>query len=282
MRVNLPRKKTGRPFGLVLFFVFFLSTFAKAESIPSLGPADTLPSKWAIGLGTGWLADYPGAAQGRLRFLPFPVYRGALVRLDRISGVSGQVFNNSKWDFSWNFIFQFPTNSASIPVREGMPNLDWLLSIGPQVKYYFYRGTFHRTYFRMPLRINTCTNFSTRTQFCGLTFNPGVRHSIWMADWGEITFRWEAFSHTSEYQQYFYEVQSNFATPTRPSYHAQAGFLGFVYGFFHSLPFDGWEVSTSVNLYDYSLAANQDSPLFVHKTNYGVFLAFVFDINPVF
>ncbi len=263
-------KKIGRPIGLVLFFVFF---------VPSIARADAPPSKWGIGLGTGWLNDYPGSAQGRIRFLPFPVYRGTLVRLDRISGVSGDVFNNSRIDFSWNFIFQFPTNSSSIPIREGMPNLDWVLSIGPQIKYYLFRNQFHRFFFRMPMRLNSCTNFSTRTQFCGIVFNPGFRHSIWLKNWGELTFRFEGFFHSSEYQQYFYEVQDKYATPERPAYHAGAGFLGFVHGIFHSLPFDGWEISTSVNLYDYSLAVNQNSPLFVHKTNYALFFAFVFDID---
>ncbi len=272
MPVTSSYKKMGRTFGLVLFFVFLTMTTNQASAAPS---------KWAIGLGTGWLSDYPGAAQGRIRFLPFPVYRGTMLRLDRVSGVSGAVFNNSRLDFSWNFIFQFPTNSSSIPVRNGMPNLDWVLSLGPQLKYYIFANQSHRFFFRMPVRFNTCTNFSTRTQFCGVVFNPGFRHAIWLRNWGEVTFRWEAFSQTSEYQQYFYEVQNQFATPNRSTYHAQAGFLGFVYGFFHSLPFDGWEVSSSVNLYDYSLAVNQDSPLFVHKTNYAFFLAFVFDIDVI-
>jgi hypothetical protein len=240
-----------------------------------------MPSKWGVGLGTGWLNDYPGAAQGRLRFIPFPVYRGTLVRLDRISGVSGDVYNDTRLDFSWNFIFQFPTESSLIPIRQGMPDLDWVLSIGPQVKYYLYSSARHRLFFRMPIRMNTCTNFARRTQFCGIAFNPGFRHTIWLDDWGELTFRWETFSHSVEYQRYFYQVDSEYATANRPVFNARAGFLGFVYGFFHTMPFDGWELSTNVNLYDYSLAINQDSPLFIHKTNYAVFLAVVFDIDGI-
>ncbi len=261
----------GRALWLVLFIVFFLPSINQARYEGE--------SKWAIGLGTGWLSDYPGAAQGRVRFLPFPVYRGQLFRVDRISGVSGEVFKDSRLDFTWNFIFQFPTNSSSIPARVGMPNLDWLLSIGPQLQYYIYRGGSHRIFFRFPVRMNTCTNFSTRTQFCGLAFNPGLRHAWFLGPAGEITFRWEAFSHTSEFQQYFYEVHPRYATATRPSYHARAGFLGFVYGFFHTIPFEGWSIATSGNIYDYSLAVNQESPLFLHKTNYGLFLAFTFDLD---
>ena len=270
MSVNLALWKKGRSLGFVLFFVFLLPINLPAESESR--------SPWALGLGTGWLSDYPGAAQGRIRFLPFPVYRGSVFRIDRISGVSGDVYNNSKLDFSWNFIFQFPTESDQIPVRQGMPDLDWLLSLGPQFKYYFYRSSHHKLFFRIPVRINTCTNFSQRTRFCGVAFNPGLRHAMWVPDWGEFTFRWEAFSHSSEFQQYFFEVQPQYATAARPTFHARAGFLGFVYGMFHTLPFDGWNISTALNLYDYSLAINDESPLFVHKTNYAVFVAITVDL----
>ena len=159
-----------------------------------------------------------------------------------------------------------------------MPDLDWVLSLGPQFKYYIYRHRNHKTFFRFPIRVNTCTNFSNRTHFCGLAFNPGFRHSMWYKSSGEFTFRAEAFSHTSEFQKYFFEVPSEYATATRQAYHARSGFMGFVFGVSHILPFDGWELSSSANIYDYSLAINQNSPLFVHKTNYALFFAVTIDL----
>ncbi len=273
MSIIRPLKPLGRTFGFVLFFVFFLGL-----SAPSQADEKKPQSKWGLGLGAGWISDYPGAAQGRMRFLPFPVYRGSAFRIDRISGVSGDVFANTRFDFSWNFIFQFPTDSESIPVRQGMPDLDWLLSLGPQMKYFIYVHPNHTFFFRFPIRLNACTNFAKRSRFCGVVFNPGFRHAIRYQGLGELTFRAEALIQSSEYQQYFFEVPKEFATPTRPSFHARAGFLGFVYGFFHTLPFEGWNLSSSVNIYDYSLAINHNSPLFIHKTNYGFLMAVTFDI----
>ena len=271
MPVNRKLWQRGRSLGFVLFFVFLL--------FPNPSRANqSSHSRWALGLGSGWISDYPGAAQGRFRFLPFPVYRGSVFRIDRISGVSGEVFNNSRLDFTWNFIFQFPTESEDIPVRVGMPDLDWLLSIGPQMKYYIYRHKNHSFFFRFPVRFNTCTNFSDRTQFCGVVFNPGLRHAMRYRNTGEFTFRFEGLFQSSEYQQYFYEVRPEYATPTRPTYHARSGFLGFVYGMFHTYPFDGWGINSAINIYDYSLAVNDESPLFVHKTNYAFFLAVTIDL----
>jgi MipA family protein len=259
----------------ILFFIFFCLI---PPSHINAQTAELPQKKVGLGLGVGWLYDYPGAAQGRMRFLPFPVYRGRLFRMDRISGVSGDVYQDSRLDFSWNFIFQFPTQSRLIPVREGMPDLDWLLSLGPELKYVLYRSGHHNTFFRFPVRMNSCTNFSDRTRFCGISFNPGVRHVYRNQMIGEVTFRAEAFSHSTEYNQYFYEVRPEFATIERPQYSARAGFLGFVYGFFHSYPFDGWELSTSANIYDYSMAINQWSPLFIHKTNYAAFITISVDL----
>lgn len=254
----------------VLFFILFFCI--------NLSPQAKARSKWAAGLGVGWLQDYPGAAQGRLRFLPFPVYRGSVFRIDRISGVSGQVYKDSRINFSWNFIFQFPTDSDKIPARAGMPDLDWLLSLGPELKYYIYRHEQHSVFFRLPVRSNTCTNFSNRTRFCGIVVNPGFRYASFYKGYGEFTLRAEAFSQSSEFQQYYFEVSSEYATPTREAFHARAGFLGFVYGAFHTLGFEGWELSSSVNVYDYSLAINQNSPLFLHKTNFAVFAAITVDL----
>lgn len=275
MRVDLRGLNKGRAFlSVVLFFAFCLTAQAQTKEVKPR-------SKWALGLGAGWLSDYPAAAQGRLRFIPFPVIRGSFFRVDRISGVSGDMYNDSRLDFSWNFIFQFPTDSDDIPARVGMPDLDWLLSLGPEIKYYIYRQGHHKTFFRMPVRLNTCTNFAEDTRFCGVAINPGIRHVMVYEGFGEFTWRWEAFSQSSEYQQYFYEVPNQFATASRPAFHARAGFLGFAYGLFHSLPFDGWDLSTAINVYDYSLGINHESPLFLHKTNYALFMAITVDLEGV-
>ncbi len=260
----------GQSQKIVLFFVFFLILLSSIQSHAR--------SRWGLGLGTGYLPDYPAAAQGRQRFLLFPVYRGKLFRIDRVTGVSGDVYNDSRVDFSWNFIFQFPTDSELIPARQGMRDLDWVLSLGPEFKYFIYRSQNHVFFFRFPVRQNTCTDFSRRTRFCGVAFNPGFRHVYYSPSLGEFTLRAEAFSDSSEYQQYFFQVNQEDSTARRQTFHARAGFLGFVTGLFHSIPFEGWDFSSAFNLYDYSLAINQNSPLFIHKTNVSVFFAVTIDL----
>ena len=199
--------------------------------------------------------------------------------MDRIDGVSGRVYNDQAWRLAWSFIFQFPTESQDITIRRGMEDLDWMLSLGPMVERNIWTDYRNRFFFRFPVRLNTCTNFSTRTRFCGLTFNPGFRYSQHIGSWGEIIYRFEAFAYTQEYNEYYYEVNPSFEAPFRPSYHASAGFLGFVWGAIHTMPFEGWELVTAVNYYDYGLAEVRDSPLFQTPTNYSIFFAFSIDFN---
>jgi hypothetical protein len=111
-----------------------------------------------------------------------------------------------------------------------------------------------------------------------VSINPGLRHIYRHKDYGEFTWRAEALSHSQEYQNYFYQVEPIYETSFRPTYQARAGFQGFLYGFFHTLAFNGWELATTATLYDYSLAINQDSPLFLHKTNFALFLAITVDL----
>lgn len=268
MQINFKVFQKGYSLICILFFVW----------IAPLTKSYSQSGRWGMGVGTGYLPDYPAAAQNRMRYLIFPVYRGTFFRIDRVTGVSGEVYNDSRIDFSWNFIFQFPTQSKDIPIRSNMPDLDWVLSIGPELKYILHRGPYHKFFFRFPIRQNTCTNFASRTRFCGIAFNPGFRHTHWSSNWGEWTYRVEAFADSSEYQQYFFEVNPSYATTQRPSFHARSGFLGFVYGVMHTLPFENWELSTALNYYDYSLAINRNSPLFQQTNNWAVFLAVTFNI----
>ena len=284
MPVSIFQEKKGQGFLALFFTLFFLvvgsPTLAKENPDKETKKKESLKqSKYALGLGFGWLQDYAGSDQGRLRFLPFPIYRGDTFRMDRIDGMSGRVYSDRTWRLAWSFIFQFPTESKDIPIRRGMGDLDWMLSLGPMVERTLWTDYRNRFFFRFPVRLNTCTNFSTRTQFCGLVFNPGFRYAQHLKGAGELIYRFEAFAHTQEYNRYYYQVNPDETNFERPAFHSKAGFLGFVWGVIHTLPFTGWELVTAINYYDYGLSVNRESPLFRTPTNYSIFFAVSIDFN---
>ena len=235
-------------------------------------------SKWGLGLGFGWLPDYPGAENTGFHFLPFPIYRGDRFRMDRLDGITGRVGNTSMWKLSWNFAFQFPTPSKKIRVRQSMANLDWLLSIGPMIQGTLWQSGKHRLVFRAPVRANLCTNFSKTWDFCGVSFNPGFRFHQDLEEHGNLIYRIEAFADTWEYNQYFYGVSAEDALPWRPAYKAAAGFLGWVAGVIHTWPLGSWDLVTALSYYDYSLSTNKASPLFLKPHNFSAFFALSIDL----
>ena len=77
------------------------------------------------------------------------------------------------------------------------------------------------------------------------------------------------------YMEYFYEVKPQFATPTRPAFSPDSGYLGtdLTFTFIRELN-DSFEFIVGANVGFHQGAANDDSPLFVDKTNYSVYAAF--------
>ena len=99
-------------------------------------PAAADQPKWEAGLafGGGWVNDYPGADQNHTRGMvaPLLIYRGPVLRIDR-EGVRGRLFKDSDFeiDVAASAWFDAPASRA----REGMPALDYLFGLGPQLVY---------------------------------------------------------------------------------------------------------------------------------------------------
>jgi outer membrane scaffolding protein for murein synthesis (MipA/OmpV family) len=264
-----------------ILFLFYQFSWAQDNLPPNKKPnpdQTQQKSKWALGLGLGYLNDYPASKDARFHYIIYPVYRGTYFKIDRVNGVSGQLMNSNKIMYSWNFNFNFPTQSKDIPVRQGMPDLSWLFSIGPEIKFILWQSEWQEFFLKIPIRYNLCTNFLDDTRFCGISFNPGFRHNFSLKEFGEFTLRAEIFIESSEYQRYYFEVKPEFATANRRAFHAQHGYLGAVYGFFHSIDWKDFEVVSAFNVYDYEGSRNQSSPLFEKRFNWGIFIGVNVDL----
>lgn len=193
-------------------------------------PADDLPApaKWEAGVaaGGGRISDYPGADQSHTRGLVAPVfiYRGPVLRVDQ-GGIRGRVFDRPdlELDLTASAAFNVRDNTA----RAGMPELDWLFGIGPQLVYKGWRGSFGSPSLHLKLRAVMSTDFR-RIDGRGVTFDPELR---WR--WRPPAVAPAALSLSLQptwasraLHDYFYEVEPVHATPARPAYDARAGYLG--------------------------------------------------------
>lgn len=202
-----------------------------AASTPRAQP---LP-KWELGFGaTGFtLPDYRGSDErrGYLYPLPFLVYRGESLRVDR-QGVRRIFFESDRVQFDFSLNGTPPVDSSTNQTRQGMPNLDPTLEIGPLVNITLLRDKAEGTQLdlRLPMRSVIATDFS-HARGAGWVFSPNLalnmRPDAGGGRWNLGVNTGPIFA-TSKYHEYYYGVAPPFATPDRPAYSARGGYSGWM------------------------------------------------------
>jgi outer membrane protein len=184
--------------------------------------------KWEAGvaLGGGWINDYPGADQNHARGIvtPLLIYRGPVLRIDR-EGVHGRVFRDS--DFELDVAASAWFDARSSRAREGMPALDYLFGLGPQLFYKGLRQHWGSPTLRLKARALVSTDFRN-AHGRGVAVDPEVRwqFSAPSRDRGMLTLGIQPTWASRPLMRYFYEVEPAQSTPERPAYRARAGYLG--------------------------------------------------------
>src|ERR1043165_1683396 len=111
--------------------------------------------KWELGLGATALTmpDYRGSDERRGYLFPVPyfVYRGESVRVDR-QGLRGIFFESDRVELDFSLSGTPPVDSSRNQARQGMPDLDPTLEIGPLVKATLWRAAGEQLHPRPPGR----------------------------------------------------------------------------------------------------------------------------------
>ena len=194
----------------------------------------TLP-QWEFGMGVTafTLPDYRGSDErrGYLYPLPYVVYRGERVRVDR-QGLRGIFFESDRVQLDFSANGTPPVDSSKNQARQGMPDLDPTLEIGPLVNVTLWRDreAGERLDLRLPVRYVVATDLS-HAQGAGWVFNPNIALNL-RPDMGDGRWNFGVTSGpifaTSKYHQYYYGVDAQFATAERPAYAARGGYSGWM------------------------------------------------------
>lgn len=230
---------------------------------------------------------YPGAADHNLTVLPlpYPVYRGSRLRFgeDLDAFAEGRVVTAPRVRLDINFNANFGEDSENISVRQGMPDLDLLLEVGPELQFNLNNRPAIDGELLLALQLRAAVSFDgSDASGRGFLFNPELEYRIDQAfgthnDW---SFRWKSTWVSEDYADYYYEVAPEFATMTRSSFDASSGYLGseFRVGIERQLSerlrFDG-----STKLWINTGAKNRDSPLFLEDYGLGVQAAFIWTLG---
>ncbi|MGZ5038662.1 MAG: MipA/OmpV family protein [Usitatibacter sp.] len=187
---------------------------------------------WEGGLGIAALAfpDYRGADHTRAYVFPAPyfVYRGDFLRSDR-HGLRGVFMKTDNLDLNLSLGASLPVRSEDIPVREGMPDLRPAIEAGPSLDVTFWRSADQRMTLdlRMPLR--GALTVEAHPRYIGAQFFPHLNIDIHdpagFTGWSLGLLAGPVYT-DKRYNRYFYEVEPQFATATRPAYSPGGGFAG--------------------------------------------------------
>ena len=188
---------------------------------------------WELGAGAAAISfpDYVGSDNRNNWLLPIPyvVYRSARVEVDRDS-VSGKLFESDRLKLELSLGGSLPVDSDDNDERRGMPDLDPILEFGPALTYEMYRipSSKDRILFELPIRTVIASDLKS-IDYVGWTSNPTLKYEgkryVNDASWKLEAGIGPLFGNR-RYHDYFYQVESRFATPERPAFEVSGGFGG--------------------------------------------------------
>lgn len=262
---------------LVLIFACSLNSFAQL----SRNFDKELKPLYELGGGAAALniPNYPGAASNTLRLLPFPfvVYRGDFLRSDE-EGTRARFLNSELFELGMSGGFNYPIDSNANKARKGMPNTDALVGLGPGVIIRLLDGdSLNKLTIGLGVRTNFAIGNGLSIRNEGWIIEPNIR--FWRRlnkDSGLSFFSSLSTSYgDKKYNQFFYQVDSEYQTNDRKKYDAKEGMVDIAFSFGSSYDFSN-KLSIFAGLFQSNLtiSANRDSPLVEEQINTGFALGF--------
>ena len=259
-----------------------------SEKVSELALGVKRRPRWEVGIGVGHVRgyDYPASRDHNIRTiaLPFFVYRTRSIRFGG-GGIRAVAIENPRVKLDLSVGGSLNANSSGDGIREGMPGLDFLFEIGPQLEVRLRDevidgGSRLQSRFTSEIRAVLATDFSD-VNGQGLVAEAGVDINLRNVKGTGIDVGAAVdFTYANEkLQDYFYQVPAQYATSVRPEYDARGGYLesklSIGMGF---RPHRNVVVFMGAFSGFYDGAANEGSPLFETTAQTGFALGIVWTI----
>jgi len=244
---------------------------------------ENLPGLWGIRLvafGQDFPA-YPSSSEQNLTILPlpFPVYRGKILRFgeDLEDIANSRILSRDRVKLSIGLNASFPEDSDNLSVRTGMPDLDFLVEAGPELKIALKGGPDEDRELKLSLQARGAVSLDGLDPTGrGFIFNPELEYLArdLLGPRNELRFRVAPAWASRNYMDFFYGVAPEFATPSRPRFDASSGYLNteFLVGLNRKIT-ERLEFRGSIRLWVNKGAANDASPLYQRDYDHGIRLA---------
>lgn len=184
---------------------------------------------WEAGLGVAGLhfPDYRGSEQSRTYALPAPyfVYRGEFLKADR-HGLRGIFLRTDRVDLNLSVGASLPVDSSKNRAREGMPDLEPSVELGPTLDVTLWRAAGRRASLDLRLPVRGAITVESEPRFIGGQFFPhlnvDLHDPLGFGGWNLGLLAGPVFT-DARYNRHFYEVPAAYATAQRPAYASPGG-----------------------------------------------------------
>ena len=245
-----------------------------------LAQAEPLPL-WELGAGAAVVSfpDYRGSNRQRNYVLPLPyvVYRGEMLQIDR-ERVRGLLFKTDRMELDVSVNGSVPVHSGNNSARQGMPDLDPTLELGPSLNFLLAQDPQrYKLTLKLPLRAVIASDFH-QAHSAGTLANPQFNLDMQLQQGWKLGLVAGALFGNRRYHGYFYSVAPQYATARRPAYGAPGGYSGAQFIAAASKRFDKLWIGAFVKYDNINHAAFAASPLVERRSN----LAAGFGISWIF
>ncbi len=242
--------------------------------------------EWQLGAGLAALSLdlYPGSSEKKLYVFPIPYFTlvSELLEIDR--GIRGFLFKSDDVILDISADFGISVDSDDSQVRMGMPDLDFVLQVGPSLEFLLtdLRRDKLDVRFELPLRIAIASDIK-HTSNEGWLMEPRFSiekrrmHKSGLAMKFTVGLKYA----TRDFHAYYYDVDPAFSTATRPAYASEKGYGGSFAKVRASWREGDWIWWTLLRYQNLNDAVFENSPLVEEKDYYmfGIGFAWIFAEN---
>ncbi|MDH3420372.1 MAG: MipA/OmpV family protein [Gammaproteobacteria bacterium] len=265
--------------------------FAQSQTLsqaPEAAGEEERPSLWEFRLAAfGQHAPaYPGSTEPNVTLLPIPipVYRGSFLNfgenLDQVA--RGEIAETRRLRLGVDLNFTFGEDSSEIAVRQGMPDLDFMLEIGPELEIKLNDRTPEQGELLLALQLRAGVSFDgVDPSSQGFLLNPELEYRRDQVFGGDnlLSLRWKPTWASEDFMDYYYEVDPLFATAERAAYDASSGYLGSKFTAALTRQINERLVfGISASYFLNSGAQNELSPLFLDDSGASIQAAFIWTL----
>jgi outer membrane protein len=240
---------------------------------------------WEFGMGIGAVVfnDYRGASAMHAYPLPVPyfTYNGPILRADR-DGLHGRFLNQRYVEFDLSANATAPVFSRNSAPRNGMPNLDSTVELGPSLIAHLWRANDERLRLDLRAPVRNAITIASPPRSIGWIFAPNLsldyRPQGRAAGWNLGVLSGPLYAQR-RYHEYFYGVAPQYATAERPAYQAPGGYAGTQLLLALSRRYPNYWIGAYVRHDWLQAAVFSDSPLLQQRSYWAGGLAIVWMIR---